>query len=172
MSNWKSIVATVAPGIATALGGPLAGIAVKTLSGALLGKDDGTQAEVEEAILQADPEALARVREADADLKARLAQAGVDLEKMAAQDRASARSMAMTKGLTPQVILAAIFVCGFVAVLYSVFSGMAPLTDTTRDVVIYLLGILSAGLTQVMNFFFGSSAGSKEKTAALGTLAR
>jgi len=35
----------------------------------------------------------------------------------------------------------------------------------------YLLGILSAGLTQVMNFWFGSSAGSKQKELKLGNQA-
>jgi hypothetical protein len=33
--DWKSVVGTVAPGIATALGGPLAGMAVSTLAKAL-----------------------------------------------------------------------------------------------------------------------------------------
>jgi hypothetical protein len=31
-----------------------------------------------------------------------------------------------------------------------------------------LLGILAAGITQILNFFYGSSSGSKEKTAILG----
>jgi len=166
MAKWKEIVRTVAPGLATLLtgGNPLAGMAVKAIGNALLGDENAGEDAVEAAILQASPEALAKVRIADKELTAKLKELDIDLARIAKEDRAGARALAVSRGLTPQVILASIFVLGFIAVLYSVFTGAAPLTDSTRDVVIYLLGILSAGITQVMNFFFGSSAGSKQKT--------
>ena len=46
MEQLLNIVKTVAPTIATAMGGPLAGMAVRTLSETLLGKPDGTEAEL------------------------------------------------------------------------------------------------------------------------------
>jgi len=48
--NWKSILGTVAPGLATALGGPLAGMAVQAVSNAVLGKQDGSDDEIAAAI--------------------------------------------------------------------------------------------------------------------------
>lgn len=166
--SWKSIIGTVAPGIATMLGGPLAGMAVRALGGALLGDENASEDAVETAVLQANPEALAKVRIADADLKARLAEAGVDLERMAKEDRAGARAMAIGTTLKPQVILAAVFIIGFVMILWTVFSGAVILDDTGGKIALMLIGILAAGVTQIMNFFFGSSSGSKEKTILLG----
>jgi hypothetical protein len=166
--SWKSIVGTVAPGIATMLGGPLAGMAVRALGSALLGDENASEDAVETAVLQANPEALAKVRVADKELTAKLAQAGVDLERMAKEDRAGARAMAISTTLKPQVILAGIFIAGFVAILWTVFSGQIALDDTGGKIAMMLIGILAAGVTQIMNFFFGSSSGSKEKTILLG----
>jgi hypothetical protein len=36
-----------------------------------------------------------------------------------------------------------------------------------KDILIYVLGVLSAVSTQVASYYFGSSSGSKEKTDAL-----
>lgn len=47
--DWKAIVKTVAPALGTALGGPLAGTAVKVLSEALLGHSDGKEEEIARA---------------------------------------------------------------------------------------------------------------------------
>ena len=43
----------------------------------------------------------------------------------------------------------------------------SPLESTRKDILIYILGVLSAISTQIVSYYFGSSAGSKEKDAAL-----
>ncbi len=58
MESLLSLVRTVAPSLASAVGGPLAGMAVRTISDALLGKPDGTEAELAEAAAKATPEQL------------------------------------------------------------------------------------------------------------------
>jgi hypothetical protein len=56
MSNWKQTLMAVAPTLATALGGPLAGAAVGVIGKALLGDDfDG---DIESAVSGATPEQL------------------------------------------------------------------------------------------------------------------
>jgi hypothetical protein len=45
MEALLNVVRTVAPTIATAVGGPLAGMATRVISEALLGKPDGSEAE-------------------------------------------------------------------------------------------------------------------------------
>lgn len=44
-----------------------------------------------------------------------------------------------------------------------IFQG-GTIDPEMREIATYVLGILSAGLVQIMNYFFGSSAGSKAKT--------
>ncbi len=41
------------------------------------------------------------------------------------------------------------------------------ITKESRDIVLYILGVLSAILTQIYSYYFGSSAGSAAKSATL-----
>ena len=50
LKTFGPLLGQVAPTIATALGGPLAGMAVKTLSNVLLGHEGGTEDDVKAAI--------------------------------------------------------------------------------------------------------------------------
>lgn len=90
-AEWKGVLGAVAPTIATLLGGPLAGAAVGALSTALLGKPDGTEAELAPLVASAAPDILLKIKEAEKELKLGLANAGVKLEEVAALDRGSAR---------------------------------------------------------------------------------
>ncbi len=42
--------------------------------------------------------------------------------------------------------------------------------EGSKDIVMYILGVLSAVLTQVYSYYFGSSAGSADKSKTLATL--
>ena len=66
----------------------------------------------------------------------------------------------------PQLVIAIIFQIIFAAVVYIVFTETLSWDETQKSIAIYLLGILSAVLTQVVGFFYTSSAGSKMKDAA------
>lgn len=43
----------------------------------------------------------------------------------------------------------------------------SALNSTQKDIIIYILGILSAAVTQILGFYFGSSKGSEEKSRSL-----
>ncbi len=168
--DWKSIVGTVAPGIATALGGPLAGVAVRTLSQVLLGTADGSQEAVEKAVLAADPAMLANLKQAEFQFQKDMKALDIDLERISAQDRDSARQREVNTGdkWTPRV-LAFVIVGGFLGAMYAVLTGAVEgLKDPiTSALVGSVIGYMSAKADQVVAYFFGSSAGSKEKTEAL-----
>lgn len=164
-NDWKSIIGAVAPTIATILGGPVAGTAVGALSSALLGKPDGTEAEVAAAVQTATPEILAKIKQADADLKTALANAGVRIEEVAAADRANARNREIqTKDYTTRG-LAVIYTLIYFAVLWAVWQYEVP--DSMHDTLNVLIGVLTASQAAIMNYYFGSSAGSDAKTHIL-----
>jgi hypothetical protein len=163
--DWKSVVGTVAPGIATALGGPLAGMAVSTLAKAL--GVEATEEAVANVVATNDPNILLKMKEADLNFKQAMREADIDLERIHASDRNSARTMASNTSISPQLVLSAIYTIAFAFTLYAVFNGSAVIPADMREPAMYLLGILSAGQIQIMNFWFGSSSGSKEKTMAL-----
>lgn len=170
MADWKSIVAAVAPGLATALGGPLAGVAVSALSQELLGKPDGTQDEVGAAISTGGIDALTRIKAADQAFAVRMRELDIDVERIHQTDRADARGREAKTGdrWTPRV-LAGVIVGGFLSVVWYVISGRV---EALRDPVAAgligtMIGYVSAKADQVTSYYFGSSAGSAEKNALL-----
>lgn len=170
-NNWKDVVGAVAPTIATILGGPLAGMAVKAVSTAVLGRDDGTEEDIASAMASADPQVLARIKEADAQLKRDLAAANVKLEEIAGADRASARDREVKLQDPTTRILAYIALAGFFGVLggqfYIALNGIAINTEVQRTLDI-TLGVLFAWVLAVKDYYFGSSAGSAQKNELLG----
>jgi hypothetical protein len=46
------------------------------------------------------------------------------------------------------------------------------LTDPQREIMIYILGVLSAAITQILGYYFGSSKGSAEKSRSMETALR
>lgn len=165
MSDWKSMLATIAPGIATALGGPVAGMAVRMATTAL--GIESTPEALEQMVASGDPDAMLKLKTVEVEFQKRVKELEIDLEKVHAGDRASARDLAIAKGVRPQAILSGIFVIAFAGLLFMMFSGeVAP---GMKEPFLYLLGILSAGIIQIMNFWFGSSSGSKAKVSAPGS---
>jgi hypothetical protein len=165
LSELGPLLGQVAPTIATALGGPLAGMAVKTLSNVLLGHDGGSEEEVTTALQSASPDQLAALKKIDADFKAHMKELDIDLERIAAGDRDSARQMqAATKDWTPK-FLAFFITFGFFGALVFIMVFGIPKTGT--EVLLMMLGSLSTSWTGVCQFYYGSSAGSKQKTDAL-----
>jgi hypothetical protein len=165
IAKFGPLLGQIAPSIATALGGPLAGIAVKTLSNALLGHESGTEEDVANALQNASPEQLSVIKKIDADFKVRMKELDIDLERISAGDRDSARQMQRdTKDSTPK-ILAYFITFGFFGAL--VWILVFGLPQTGLEVILMMLGSLSSSWTGVVQFYYGSSAGSKAKTDAL-----
>ena len=166
MKDWMKTVAAVAPTLATALGGPMAGMAVKIAANALGIKPD--EHALIEAVAGGDPNVLANLKHAENNLKVELKRLEVDLEKLHQKDRSSARKMATSTTIWPQIILATAFLSAFFWLLYALFSGDVSLADGMRDIGMMLIGVLITTTKDITAFFFGSSAGSKEKTSKLG----
>jgi hypothetical protein len=165
IAKFGPLLGQVAPSIATALGGPLAGVAVRTLSNALFGHEDASEQQVSEALSNASPDQLAAIKKIDADFKVQMKSLDIDLERIAAGDRDSARQMQMsTKDSTPK-ILAYFITFGFFGALVWILVFGIPKTGT--EVILMMLGSLSTSWTGVVQFYYGSSAGSKAKTDAL-----
>jgi len=168
--DWRKIVGAVAPTLATALGGPLAGMAVSAVSDALLGKPNGSDGEIAAALQAGGGEALARLREADRAFAVRMRELDIDVEKLHQLDRADARGREVKTGdkATPRV-LAGLIVGGFLLMVWFVLAGhVGGLKDPVAAGLIgTLIGYVSAKADQVVSYYFGSSAGSAAKTELL-----
>jgi len=165
LSKIGGLLGQIAPTIATAIGGPVAGMAVKALAGALGLSQDSSTDDVQTALMNATPEQLAAVKKVDADFKVQMKELDIDLERIAAGDRDSARNMQMqTNDWIPRA-MAIMVTFGFFGILtWLLTKGVPP---TGSETLIYMLGALGTAWTGIVQFYFGSSAGSKAKTNAL-----
>ena len=170
MDKLLDLVRTVAPSIATAVGGPLAGMATRAISEALLGKPDGTEDELVEAAKNATPEELLALKQAEQSFVVRMRELDVDLERIANEDRSSARDREVKTGdWTPKALAAAVTL-GFFGVLSYMISNGLP--QHGGEAMLVMLGTLGTAWGAIISYYFGSSAGSKEKTDALNKVAK
>jgi hypothetical protein len=160
----KGIFSAVAPTIGAAYGGPLGGVAMKFLADKFTGGDTG---EVEDFLLAADPAQLKALKIADLEFKQHMKELDVDLERINVDDRADARDLAKKKSMWPQIVISTVYSLGYFGVLSAFVTGNLDVQEVHASMFNGLLGVLSAAQIQIMNFWFGSSAGSKEKTQAL-----
>ncbi len=155
----KKLVKSIAPTLATGLGGTMAGLAKKAITGALLGEENATDdlKIAEQAVMAANPDALLKLKEADNNFKLEMERLGVELEEIHAKDRDSARTLAKAN-MWPQIVLSAIMICGYFMIIFM------EANDPELHIDDYLIGVLTGAIPMILQFWFGSSTGSKEKT--------
>lgn len=158
-----SIVKQLAPTVATALGGPFAGLALNVLA-EKIGIDPD---KVEAAVMGGDPELLMKVKDSEHDFKLKMKELGLREEELHQKDRADARALAVAKGMVPQVTLSVVFVVGYFLILSQLVMGRWEPPSGSEELLAGLVGVLTAGVIKVMDFWFGSSAGSKAKSDAI-----
>lgn len=159
------LLSSVAPTLATALGGPLAGLAVKSLSKALLGAEDFSQEAVMDAMATASPEQLAAVKKIDADFKVQMKALDIDLERISVDDRKSAREMQReTRDWIPRALAVSVTAGFFAILIYMLVYG---LPTTGNEALLLLLGALQTAWGGIIAFYFGSSSGSQKKDAMI-----
>lgn len=165
--NLGKLLGSIAPMIATAIGGPVGGLAVQVL-GEALGISQPTQAKIEEAFKSGSMtgEQIAAVRQAEIRLKQRSEELGIDLEQIHAKDRDSARQLQIqTKSRVPGT-LAILITVGFFGILVGMLTG-ALQASGNNEALLILLGALGAAWGAVVNFYYGSSSGSAAKNDIL-----
>lgn len=164
--DWKSIVKTVAPVLGTAIGGPLGGLATRTIAGVLLGDETATEDQIAAAVQSASPDQLLALKQADQEFKVQMKTLDVDIERIHQQDRDSARTREAKTGdtWTPR-LLAISITLGFFGILAFMVTHSLP--ETGRDALLVMLGSLGTAFAGVIAYYFGSSSGSKSKDAAM-----
>lgn len=173
--DWKALVRTVAPGIATALGGPLAGMATSAVSNALLGKPDGTEEEIAAAAAMAGPDALLKLKQEQNNFTLKLKELGIRSEEIAAGDRDSARKRETATGDHTARNLAYIAIIGFFLVLLiELVIAISPdwvIDETTQRTLDVTTGVLFAWVLAVKDYYFGSSIGDVHKDRTIRSIA-
>ena len=159
METLLNLLKGIAPAVATAVSGPLGGIAITALANKFGVADDVSA--IAKAIA-GDPEAATKLAE-------------IDLRQFQAEsaDRDSARqresAVAAAGGSTLAQMVVPILALGTVSLTF-VFIGILlfKVIDTAQQqLVIFALGYATAAAQQVLSYYFGSSKSSQDKTSAL-----
>jgi hypothetical protein len=153
----------IAPTVATALGGPLAGMAVSAISKAIGVDEDKVSDLIKDNKLTA--EQIAQVKLAEIELQKQANELGLNFAKLEVDDRKSARDMQVaTRSWIPPLLAAAV-TAGFFGILAMMLLGKV---DSNNPAILMMLGSLGTAWTGIIAYYFGSSAGSQAKTEMLG----
>jgi hypothetical protein len=129
------------------------------------------------------PEDLAKIQIAQMEheeelLKLRLEEDKLDLAEleMLLKDTNDARvreTQIVTSDKAPLLnkLITPILALGLLGITFTLFGIVlfqaSPIDPSRKDILIYILGVLSAVATQVVSYYFGSSQSSKDKTEAM-----
>jgi hypothetical protein len=171
--GFQAIFKTAFPFISAAagLGGPLGTMAANAV-GKAIGVDNVSTDQIPDAIATAtskDPDAMLKLKQAEQDFQLQMQKLGFEnAEKLAeldASDRANARAREISvRDKTPAVLAYAV-TAGFFSLLWLLAFHSVPVeSERILDVMVGSLGTAWIG---VVTYYFGSSAGSAEKTRLL-----
>lgn len=134
------------------------------------------------------PEDIIKLKQAEMEheeelLKLKLESDKLDLQELgmyladtdSARDRETQIAVSKDAPLLNKIVtpILALTIISLTFILFGVLLfDDAPVEPTRKDILIYILGALTAIATQVIAYYFGSSAGSKEKSEELKRLIR
>lgn len=163
--GWKETLGKLAPTVATALLGPLGGAAVSAI-GSILGIDGATQEQIKDAIEngQLTPEHVAELRKLEMQFQNDEKERGFKYAELAFRDRDSARTNNVSGGTQKplfwlSLLLLTVTLGSEIAVLFWGYPS------TVEDIVVgRVLGLMDSVALLVLGYWFGTSAGSAQKT--------
>lgn len=161
--NWKKTLNSVAPTLAAALGGPVAGAATKFLADKLLGDESASLKDVENAIIGASPETLSSLKEIDNQFKVEMEKLGVDVFKLEVDDKKNARENNKNSYMPAVLSVSLTLIIG--VLLYALFYIEPP--EGAREPLLIVLGMVVKEWSNSMHYWFGTTRSSADKTRML-----
>lgn len=160
--NIPSFIANIAPVVASALGSPLAGVAVAALAKTLGISEDKVADVMQSGKLTS--EQLQQLKLAEIELQKQQDELGFKFADIAMKDRDSARNLQIQTKSPLVPALAVIIVTSFIGVTIATLAGFSKIESAMAGT---LIGYLSAKAEQVISFYFGSTLGSQKKDQLL-----
>lgn len=125
---------------------------------------------------QLTPELLAQLKIKEIDFEEFLIEARIKELEIGIEDTKDARAREVSISTSEQApllnkIITPVLAIGVLSLTFLIFIfmifGEAALEPSRKDLLVYILGVLSAISTQIIAYYFGSSTGSKEKSITL-----
>lgn len=174
--EWETVIGKLAPTVACALGGPLAG-GIVTAIGEIFGISDPTQDKIKVAIENGalTGEQISQLRQLELKLKSEESERGFRYAELEVKDRDSARTrdteLAKTgkRNLRADAMfaLAVLVIIGLVWMIWKDPS----INEFMKGIVTLVLGRFLGYLDNIYNFEFGTTRGSQNKDSTINQLA-
>tara|TARA_R110000868_G_scaffold384359_1_gene651815 strand:- start:51 stop:542 length:492 start_codon:yes stop_codon:yes gene_type:complete len=158
METLLNLLKGIAPGLATAVAGPLGGLAVTALA--------------EKFGVSDDVNAVAKAISGDPDAAIKLAEIDLRQFELENADRDSARKREVevaASGSHLAQLVVPVLALGTVSLTF-IFIGILlfkEISSAQQQLVIFALGYATAAAQQVLSYYFGSSKSSQDKTVAM-----
>lgn len=119
------------------------------------------------------------IRKSEMQFQLEMKKLSLEEQQMVVADLSNARSREvqmmsiesntkLNRNLMPYMALGTIVIV--LSLFYVLIFSPSVIKAESRDVMMYILGVLSAVLTQIYSYYFGSSAGSAEKQRTINSL--
>lgn len=161
--RWFQAVMKVAPTFATALGGPFAGLALQAAKDAL--GIEPTE-EALEAAVEKDPTILLKIKEIEANWKLRMKELDISEQDLYLKDVQDARAREIAVKDHMPAVMSLFGISLWLLILVTIFfiPELEILSQERRDVLLYLLGATQGMAVAGVQYYLGSSRGSKDKS--------
>ena len=156
----NDLLKSLAPTLASALLGPLGGVAVSAL-GKVFGIDNATTDTVSKAFQDGKltPEQLSAIKQLELQYQNDEKERGFKYSELEFKDTEGARHMQELTNSNIPPTLAVLVTLGFFGILgFLIFSDYNP-----TEPLLVMLGSLGTAWTMIIGFYFGSSHGSQQK---------
>lgn len=181
--DWKALVKTVAPTVASAFGTPLAGMGVSALLEVLLPagepKPQDPEAYIAQRLAAATPEMMLQIKAAEQKFAVDMKTLGVNLAQIEETGRSNARDMKVRiiqAGVWDYEPLLALVVCSaFIYAEWWVFQyAVAVHTMEPNQAVLIgrVLGIVDAAFMALIYFRWGKTKSDETKTQTIADMAQ
>ena len=156
---------SIAPTLASALLGPLGGVAVAGI-GKILGIDAATTKDITQAISDGKltPEQVVEIKKLELQFKQHEQDLGFRYVELEFKDTQGAREMQIATQSNVPPFLAALVTTGFFAILIFMVTNQSY---KPTEPLLVMLGSLGTAWTMIIGFYFGSSHGSQSKDKLL-----
>jgi hypothetical protein len=165
----KEFLGGIAPTVALALGGPLAGAAVSAISGALAMPSGATANDIATVIAGGlvTPEQMAEVKKLEIQFQNDEAERGFKYAELVFKDRDSARNANVAGGVQKHLFwMSIVLLCITLGTeIYVLFHGYP--TGLSDIIVGRVLGLMDAVAMMVLAYWYGTTNGSAQKTAII-----
>ncbi|MBW2742682.1 MAG: hypothetical protein JRE64_28610 [Deltaproteobacteria bacterium] len=172
MKEVKAIIQHIAPTLASALGGPFAGVATKFIIDNLVedSVSDGRKPEVIISNLLNDSKNLQKIKNIDSQFKLEMQELDVDVFSL--ETDTSIDHQTQTKSsFSPQIVISVLFLSAYFLMLAAIFFvevsdiiNMQKGENSLIGELQILFGVLTAGVGQILSFWFGGILRRKDST--------